>query len=469
MQTTLLGLAIAVILALVAALVGPLLIDWGGYRSVFEAEASHLIGVDVRVTGAIEARLLPSPQLVLHDIEIGRGEDKIGARSLGIEFALGPLMRGQWHAAELHLAGAQLRLGLDDKGRMQAPNIPINFSPDALSIDRLGIEDATVILGDAANGAGIKLEKLWFNGDARSLIGPFSGEGATTIGGELYPFRLSTGRASDDGVLKLRLNIDPVNHPLSIALDGLLTFAAVGPSFDGTLSLARPVGIAARSAALVTQPWRVSGKLKATPASALMQQGEFQYGSDDQGFKLTGTAEFKFGKHPRFDGVLSGRQIDLDRALAAGQWWPFAAGRGDAQAGRSRRVGIPPDLSDPDRRRHRPRDARRRCHRQCTRRYFHRRRRLESRSDRVSRARLHASAAERPACGRRDGRCLYRAGRDRGDRSESLCRLDRRSRGAGAKRVEAAAAARRRHAVERRTRHRTAATPNSTARPSPVD
>ena len=72
MQTTLLGLAIAIILALVAALVGPLLIDWGSYRSVFEREASHLVGVDVRVTGAIEARLLPSPRLPLHDIEIGR-------------------------------------------------------------------------------------------------------------------------------------------------------------------------------------------------------------------------------------------------------------------------------------------------------------------------------------------------------------------------------------------------------------
>ena len=264
MQTTLLGLAIAIILALVAALVGPLLIDWGGYRSVFEAEASHLIGVDVRVTGAIDARLLPSPRLVLHDIEIGRGDDRIAAGSLGIEFALGPLMRGQWHAAELHLTGAQLRLGLDARGRLQAPNIPINFSPDALSIDRLSIEDASVTLGDAANGAGIVLEKLWFNGDARSLVGPFSGEGATTVGGELYPFRVSTGRAGDDGTLKVHLNVDPVNHPLSVEADGLLSFAAGGPSFDGTLSLARPVGIAARSAALVTQPWRVSGKLKAT-------------------------------------------------------------------------------------------------------------------------------------------------------------------------------------------------------------
>ena len=51
MQTTLLGLAIAIILALLAALVGPLLIDLGNYRSLFEAEAHRLTGVNIRVTG----------------------------------------------------------------------------------------------------------------------------------------------------------------------------------------------------------------------------------------------------------------------------------------------------------------------------------------------------------------------------------------------------------------------------------
>ena len=109
MQNTLLGLAIAIILALVAALVGPLLIDWGTHRSLFEAEASRLIGVDVRVTGPIEARLLPTPSLTLHDIEIGNGgEGKIRARLLGFEFALGPLMRGEWQASEVHLVGPQV-------------------------------------------------------------------------------------------------------------------------------------------------------------------------------------------------------------------------------------------------------------------------------------------------------------------------------------------------------------------------
>jgi uncharacterized protein involved in outer membrane biogenesis len=350
LQNTLLGLAIAIILALVAALVGPLLIDWGGHRTLFEAEASRLIGVDVRVTGAIEARLLPIPSLTLHDIAIGSSrEDTIRARSLGFEFSLGPLMRGEWRAAEMHLVGPQLSLGLDPSGHVLAPTLAINFSPDNLSIDRLSVEDGKVTLTDAASGARTTLDRLWFNGEARSLLGPFKGEGAVTIGAELYPFRVAAGRYSDDGALKLHVNVDPVNRPLSIEADGMLALAGGEPKFDGTLSLTRPVGIAVRGAEQLTQtlsqPWRVSGKVKATAGSALMEQFEFQYGSEEQGLKLTGVAEFKFGKRPRFDGVLSGRQVDLDRALASddgGRPPPAAAIRKIAElAGGAFRPAIP--------------------------------------------------------------------------------------------------------------------------------
>ena len=65
MQTTLLGLAIAFILALVAALVGPYFVDWNQFRPQFEAEASRVVGAPVRVGGGLDARLLPAPSLRL--------------------------------------------------------------------------------------------------------------------------------------------------------------------------------------------------------------------------------------------------------------------------------------------------------------------------------------------------------------------------------------------------------------------
>ena len=316
MQTTLLGLAIVFILALVTALVGPFVVDWGSHRSVFEHEASRLIGVDVHVAGAIDARLLPSPRLVLHDIAIGpAGKDQLRARSLGIEFGLGPLMRGEWRATEMDVTGPEVHLGLDKSGHVRTPTIAINFDPDALSVDKLSVQDGTVTLSDAANGGTMVLNNVWFNGDVRSLLGPVKGEGAFKIGGDLYPYRLAVSRFGEDSTLKLHLNIDPVSHPLSIESDGTLSLAQGAPRFDGTLKLARPVGIAQQSAGAVTQPWRIGGKIKATSAGALMEQVEFQYGSDEQAIKLSGTADFKFGVKPHFQGVLSGRQIDFDRVL----------------------------------------------------------------------------------------------------------------------------------------------------------
>ena len=63
-------------------------------------------------------------------------------------------------------------------------------------------------------------------------------------------------------------------------------------------------------------PWRASAKVKAAPQQALFEQLEYQYGPDERAIRLNGTAELRFGKNPRFDGVLSARQVDLDRALA---------------------------------------------------------------------------------------------------------------------------------------------------------
>ena len=110
MQTTLLGLAIAFIIALVAALIGPYFIDWNQFRPQFEAEATRMIGAPVRVGGKLDARLLPAPSLQLRSVVVGGANDlgKVRADKLDVEFSLGSLMRGevarhrtdhQWHVA----------------------------------------------------------------------------------------------------------------------------------------------------------------------------------------------------------------------------------------------------------------------------------------------------------------------------------------------------------------------------------
>src|SRR3954464_5318714 len=138
-QTTLLGLAIAFILALIAALVGPYFVDWNQFRPQFEAEASRVLGAPVRVAGALDARLLPAPSLRLRSVVVGGANDlgKVRADKLDVEFSLGALMRGEWRATELSINGAALDLGLDAQGRIDLPAAAGRLNLGSLAIDRL--------------------------------------------------------------------------------------------------------------------------------------------------------------------------------------------------------------------------------------------------------------------------------------------------------------------------------------------
>ena len=321
MQTTLLALAVAVILALVSALVAPLLIDWNRCRGAFEQEASRLTGLAVRVNGAIEARILPTPRIKLGDVEVGERGQPPHLQAAGIELEVGltPLLRGEVRATELRLVAPQINLGLDRSGTIDWSGLSPVLRPDTLTISRFEVEDGRVVLSDARSGARITLQKLRFDGDIRSFAGPFHGEGAFVVGDELYDYRISGSRAGEDGDgLKLKLTVDPSNHPLTTAIDGTLNFYRGMPQFDGVLSLARPAGVMlAGGERVMSDPWQLAGKVHATPESASLHDLALQYGPDERAVNFTGKAELTFGEHPRLDGNVAAVQVDVDRMLAA--------------------------------------------------------------------------------------------------------------------------------------------------------
>jgi len=317
-QTTLLGFAIALILALLAALVGPLFIDWNNYRPRFEAEASRLVGLPVRVGGAIDVRILPTPTLVLNDVEIGtRSEDALRARSLGIEFALGSLVRGQLRASQTRIAGPQLSIVLGTDGRASLPSGGLGIDAGALAVDHLHLEDARLTLVHAASNRRFVLDRLWFDGEIRSLAGSFRGEGAFVSDKDLYGYRINATR-QDSGQIRVRFNLDPSERALTAEGDGLVSLDNGSPKFDGGVTFIRPVGtVLASGRAVVNEPWRLTARVKAGSASALFEQIDFQYGPEDRALKLGGTADLKLGERPRLDGVLSASQLDIDRLIAS--------------------------------------------------------------------------------------------------------------------------------------------------------
>jgi large subunit ribosomal protein L24 len=314
-QTTLLGLAIAFILALIAALVGPYFIDWNQFRPQFEAEASKVIGAPVRVNGALDARLLPTPTLRLRSVVVGGANDlgKVRADKLDVEFSLGELMRGEWRANQLNVDGLALDLGLDPQGRIDWPASNGSFNFASLAIDRLKLT-GRVTLHDAASRSTLELNDIAFSGDVRSLAGAVRGDGNFVLEGTRYPFRVSSGQSPDGNSTRVHLTIDPGQRPLSIDLEGQLSFEQRAPRFDGVAVLANPPP--KKGAENAATPWRVSTRVKADHSGAQLDQIEASYGTENRAMKLAGAGDVRFGAAPLLRVALSARQLDADKFLA---------------------------------------------------------------------------------------------------------------------------------------------------------
>ena len=312
MQTTLLGLAIAFIVALVAALIGPFFIDWNKFRPQFEAEASKIIGAPVRVGGGLDARLLPTPSLRLRSVVVGGPNDlgKVRADKLDVEFSLGDLMRGEWRANELTIDGVALDLGLDREGRIDWPASNGTFDFASLSIDRLNLT-GRIALHDAASRATLELNDIAFSGDVRSLAGSVRGGGNFTLGGARYPFRVSSGQGGDGNGNRVHLSIDPGDRPLAADLEGVLSFQSRVPRFEGAATLASPP----KKGGEGSTPWRITAKIKADYTAAQLDQIEFSYGMEDRALKLVGTGDARFGASPLLHAALTARQLDADKFM----------------------------------------------------------------------------------------------------------------------------------------------------------
>ena len=320
MQTTLLGLAIAFIIALMAALIGPYFIDWNQFRPQFEAEATRVVGAPVRVGGELDARLLPTPSLRLRSVVVGGANDlgKVRADKLDVEFSLGSLMRGEWRADVLTINGMSLDLGLDPLGRIDWPASTGKFNLGSLSIDRLNLT-GRIALHDAASHGTLELNDIAFSGDVRSLAGAVRGDGNFMLSGLRYPFRIASGLSADGSGTRVHLNIDPGARALSVDLEGVLSFEARAPRFDGAIVLAVPAGLKAQGDVkgdIPITPWRIAAKVKADPAAAKLEQLEASYGPEERALKFAGRGDIRFGAAPLLHAVVSARQLDADRFTA---------------------------------------------------------------------------------------------------------------------------------------------------------
>ncbi|MCO5091929.1 AsmA family protein [Bosea sp. (in: a-proteobacteria)] len=301
MRESLTVLAGLLVLALLAALVGPGFVDWRSHRPQIEARLSEALGVETRVGGAIALRLLPSPRIALEDVRIGAaGEGSFAtAGRATVELALAALARGEFRFSEASLDGATLALSVDESGTIRLPGHSGKGIPAGARLDRLTISRSALIWREAGRPA-VTLAPIAAEMSAVSLTGPWRFEGEVA-GASL---RVTTGEMEADGRLRTK---------------AYLTGEDMQLSFDGALLL--PTGASGVAAGL-------DGAFTLSPGGAAVLAGHVRGGSRQ--LDLSGLTLDLAGGVARLEGegqylpatakgslALRARRLDADALVAA--------------------------------------------------------------------------------------------------------------------------------------------------------
>ncbi len=314
MRESLTVLAILLILVLSAALAVPYFVDWNAERGLVEAQLSQLLGRPVKVRGAIDLKLLPTPYLMLADVQVGTSaaESEIKVDEIQLEIALTALLRGEVDFVEAKLERPRLTLALKD-GALPLGG-PIHRFSGQMRFDRISVEDGAVNLSDPSTGRSYAFKNISLSAEALSLAGPYKAAGRFGFAGQPTSFHVAAGQRHGDRQ-RFMLIVDANKQHPRADIDADLIFAKseagrILPSVAGQVKLSGQLGGA------ILLPWQLWGTLQAALHKAAIADLDLRLGDEDRAANFTGSAEFDLGAAPHANATLKASQIDLDRLLS---------------------------------------------------------------------------------------------------------------------------------------------------------
>jgi hypothetical protein len=309
--------AVLLILALTAALVAPLFIDWSRHRGQIEAQLSAVVGAPVVVAGPIDIRFLPTPYLLLKDVTIASapgGPAALVCKSLQLEVALASLPSGGVRFTLARVDHPALTLVRRPDGAVDLPRWRLQVAGGRIALDRLVVEGGRVrLIGADQKPLDVALD---LDASAASLAGPFRGSGrieAPGLGAAALTFASS---AAADGALPLKLEASRDGGP-NLIFDGAVT---MNPGAEGGVAPAY-AGAATANGAIETSdsgrptPWRATATLSGDLETASAQNLVLRFGPDERALEARGSARLYGGKSPRLWIDFNSKQLDFDALL----------------------------------------------------------------------------------------------------------------------------------------------------------
>jgi uncharacterized protein involved in outer membrane biogenesis len=315
----------------------PYMVDWNGYRSVFEEEATRLLGRDVRVGGAVNLHLLPTPyfrfeKVRIADTSVNLQEPFFRADSLTVKLAIPPMIRGVVEANEVELQRPVLRVAVDNAGTWNWQTFGQTlgksvYLPGNVALTSVKITDGTLAVHGADGAERTRFEG--FNGElsAPALDGPYRVRGTFgRAGGAQRELRIGTSRPEADGMVRFKAILRDDAAPSTFSLDGRLADLTGKPHVEGELTARVPAstlwqqpGSKAAGTEKGAAAFDLRAALNADPWGATLTNLALSFEQDGRPQLLTGDLRAQWRDALAVEMSLASRWLDLDRIAGVGE------------------------------------------------------------------------------------------------------------------------------------------------------
>ena len=340
MSNFIIAIAVFVITVIGALFAVPYFIDWNGYRGAFEEEATRLLGREVRVGGAVNLHLLPTPYFRLEKVRIADAsvnlqEPFFRADSVALKLSVPPFFRGVVEANEIEFQRPVLRLALDDKDGWNWQSFGQTlgnaaYMPANVALTSVKITDGVLAVHGPNGAERTRLEGVDGELSAPALDGPYRFRGTFGKGRGERELRIATARPEADGAVRFKASLRLSEANSIYTIDGRLIDLMGRPRVDGELTAKLPLGGLWRSRGEAAAPARTTGAgeeaafdLKANvrldPAGAALSDLALSFEQDGRPQLITGDLTARWRDTVSVDMNLASRWLDLDRIVAAGE------------------------------------------------------------------------------------------------------------------------------------------------------
>ncbi|MEM6665296.1 MAG: AsmA-like C-terminal region-containing protein [Pseudomonadota bacterium] len=334
MNATLMSIGIAIIIACIAAIAAPFVIDWSTQRSFFENQASRIMGQPVTIAGLIDARILPEPEFTFEDMTIGDAEGSaagaLSVASARIRISPGSLLKGLVEITGAAIEAPAFGVVVTETGELILPAFfsRSGFDPGRVSADTVDIQRGAIMLEDRRTATTLVVEDISGAAVMRALDGPYRFDGGAVLEAERYGLQLVTGRA-EEGALPFRLSLLPASVPASIDIDGIASLRDDSLEVSGNVTvaqgLAEDAGTDNAAPATFGTAWTLTSAFDATTQSLQLDTLELALGGAEREVRFAGSGAVPFDAAAPITLALAGRQVDLDRFAGAGPSEPITA------------------------------------------------------------------------------------------------------------------------------------------------